>query len=541
MDLILRSNRDRALARKGIDRLIAVLLLCSLLNACTSPGKPGQVISFEEKHHIPIFSGTGVILDSERRALLQTWKEKGVPHFTTSDSLRLGWSYGPGNPVNGLQVTVEAAPPMDSLVSLRHNVLKPDWPLWYQKYIELDGNGWLYVEADDGAQVFQNGVLLEPTLGEYFKLNTQQEASTVTVRVLNNALAGGLRDVRLVKDEDFQRYLEERELHLEMMKVLYEAFRVDSLGPDQFNELTEMIENPSSRSIAGAKSLFETTLRIPYIVDDIDEHDGSSFQFTAWGDSQSGWDVFVQLVSHMIQDQEDVFSIGLGDLVDDGAKEEHWLAYSASIQPLLQKHPIYSIAGNHDYDGYYNTLVPELYFNYSRSQPVARSFYSWTYKGAYFLALDPSASFPLQFDAEQLNWMNEEMNSQEWRDASWRFVLLHQSPYAQGWPGYHGDVFIKEWVDSLAAPKNIDFVLAGHNHDYERLAIDYQGHTTNFFIFGGAGGGLEPPESSAYPEMDLIIKEHHYARIHVSPEKVDVSVIGLAGEELDRVVVASTP
>ena len=524
--------------QKDVLRLCVVTLLGVLfLNACTPPEKSGQYIALEEKHHFPIFNGQGVILDSTRLALLDKWDKRGVPGFTTSDSLGSGWFYGPGNPENGLRVSINEAPPMDSLVVLRHNVLKPDWPLWYQQQIALDGYGWVYVEADDGAQVFQDGVLLEPVLGEYFKLDTTQKVSDITIRVLNNALAGGLRDVRLVRDAEFKQYLTGREHHLDMMRVLYEAFRVEAVTAEQHEALTEMLDKPSKESIATAKALFQTTFQYPHLVERGAQQSDSGFQFTAWGDSQSGWEVFVKIIAHMVQDDRDDFSIGLGDLVDDGAKEEHWLAYAAAVQPLLAQVPVYSIAGNHDYDGYYNTLVPELYFTYTRAEPVERSFFSWTYQGAYFLALDPSASFPLQFDPEQVDWMNEEMNSDAWRNADWRFVLIHQSPYAQGWPGYHGDAFIKEWVDSLAAPKNIDFVLAGHNHDYERLAIDYEGHTTNFFIIGGAGGGLEPPENSAYPEMDLIIKEHHYARFNVRPDQVEVSVIGLQGQELDRLMI----
>ena len=516
-------------------RLGIAVLLGVALQACTPSVQKEQYITFEEKHHFPIFNGEGVIADSVRLALLEIWNARELPRFKTSDSLKFGWSYAPGNPENGLHVTVDAAPPMDTLVTLRHNVLMPDWPLWYQQQINLDGYEWLYVEADDGAQAFQDGVLLEPVLGEYFKLDRSTGVSEITIRVLNNALAGGLRDVRLVKEVAFSQYVKDRNLHLEMMKVLYEAFRVDVLTAEQFNALTTMVDGPSRESITDAQSLFEKTLQLPHMVEPVARQTNETFQFTAWGDSQSGWETFVDVVALMAQDEQDAFSIGLGDLVDDGAKEEHWLAYMASVQPLLDKMPVFSIAGNHDYDGYYNTLVPELYFKYTRAEPVERSFYSWMYQGAYFLALDPSASFPLQFDKAQLDWMTEEMNSEAWRDADWRFVLIHQSPYAQGWPGYHGDPFIKEWVDSLAAPKHIDFVLAGHNHDYERLAIDYDGHTTNLFILGGAGGGLEPPESSAYPEMDLIIKEHHFARMRVTPEQVDVSVIGLEGQVLDQV------
>lgn len=66
--------------------------------------------------------------------------------------------------------------------------------------------------------------------------------------------------------------------------------------------------------------------------------------------------------------------------------------------------------------------------------------------------------------------------------------------------------------------KRIDFVLAGHSHDYERLKKNYGSQQTHFFILGGAGGGLEPPESSAYPKMDTIIKAHYYARFEVNRE-----------------------
>ncbi len=53
-------------------------------------------------------------------------------------------------------------------------------------------------------------------------------------------------------------------------------------------------------------------------------------------------------------------------------------------------------------------------------------------------------------------------------------------------------------------------------------------------VLGGAGGGLEPPESSDYPVMDRVIKQHHVAVFSVAPGVVDVEIVGLDGAELDR-------
>ena len=265
-----------------------------------------------------------------------------------------------------------------------------------------------------------------------------------------------------------------------------------------------------------------------------------TFTFTAWGDSQGGWDVFSSLIAGMTADSV-AFSIGLGDLVSHGAQEEQWLAFVMCLQPLLGKMPVFAVAGNHDYDGYYNDLHPSLYYQYTGREPSEPSYFAWQYGGAYFLALDPNQNFPLAFDDEQIRWMLEHMNSEEWRSANWRFVMLHQPPYSQGWPGYHGDDFVREMVDSLAAPKKIDVVLSAHSHNYERLVKRYGDHETQFFVLGGAGGGLEPPESSEYPQMDRVIKAHHYARFEVSSERIKMTIRGLDGEILDRIELTVQP
>ncbi len=516
-------------------RLAGAVISSIIFFGCATPATDLTVEHEEDTEDMPVFTGPAVVEDKNRLAIKAVWEEIPVPVLRGGTPVRGGWRYGPARNVQPLAVTLESQPPLDSIVQLPHRILKPDWALWYAREIDTRGYAWIFVNADDGAQVFQDGVLLTPRRGEFYKLDPSGSTSTLTIRVLNNAMSGGLRDVALYPAAAFEVYETNHAHLLAMKRILYEAMRLDSLSNTQFQQLLTMLQAPTDTSIARTRILFPKTMmfanRDTVVPDKVQE---VPFRFTVWGDSQSGWATFQQLVMHMRSRPVD-FSVGLGDLVGYGGREHAWLAFAASLQPLLLNHPVYAVAGNHDYDGYYNTLNPLLYKQYTEQPSEADTYFAWQHNGAYFIALDPNRNFPLAFDKQQLDWMINIMKSAAWRDASWRFLLMHQAPYAQGWPGYHGDLFIRRMIDSLAVPYKIDFVLSGHNHDYERLRVDYGAYATQFFIFGGGGGGLEPQESSAYPKMDTIIKAHHYGEFAIDEQTVDIAVYGTTGALLDSV------
>jgi hypothetical protein len=89
-------------------------------------------------------------------------------------------------------------------------------------------------------------------------------------------------------------------------------------------------------------------------------------------------------------------------------------------------------------------------------------------------------------------------------------------------------------IEEKAITAKIDFVLSGHSHCYERLSKKFDNQTTHFHIMGGAGGGLEPPQSSDYPLMDTIIKAHHYGLFEIDGKEIKLNVIGLEGKMLDQ-------
>ena len=511
-------------------RPLFLLCLLSCLGCRPSETQTSQPI-WEDASRLPVKADLDT-LEPHARALLLQWRSLvWVPEILINFSDER-WRYAPGDPDKGLRVTYDQRPRLDTTVTLPHRVLKPNWPLWYEADLPINSPGWLYVNADDGAQVFQNGNPLVPVRGTYFPV-TASDASTITIRVLNNALRGGLQEVMWIGEEDFDLQRRQADLRLRLRKLVYEALQVHPLSEDVYALVREAIGVQTPEAVEAGEEAVGSRLLHPRL-QSIGNAVTDSFSFTAWGDSQGGWTTFQSLVNSM-SIQPDAFSIGLGDLVSNGSSPEQWLSFVLALQPLLQKQPVFPVAGNHDYDGYYNDLVPDLYYQHTRSERVSEPYFSWQYGGAYFLAVDPNQNFPLGFDDEQLAWMMNEMNSSGWEAANWRFILLHQAAYSQGWPGYEGDVFIRELVDSLAAPKQIDFVLTGHSHDYERLTKTYGEQQTHFLVLGGAGGGLEPPESSPQPQMDRVIKEHHYARFQVSSDEIQVAIIGLDDQVLDAI------
>jgi hypothetical protein len=445
------------------------------------------------------------------------------------------WHFGLGHPAHGLRAGYDRRPAFDTLVELPHRINRPDWPFWYERTILIEEDSYLLADGDDGVQCFLDGRRLTPQLGTFFHLAPSPDSISITLRVLNNALQGGLRRVRLVPATRFAQYRRERRLDHLARQLLFLAQRdAQRFTAADWAELGEVLSSEDPDRLADQLAEFSALqpTRLPVLPLDSAETD-TAFSFTAWGDSQGGWATFVELTQQMTGGG-DVFSIGLGDLVAEGCDERQWQAFAQCLQPLLAEHPVFPIVGNHDYDGYYNDLTPLRYRQVVLGDTTRPAYFAWTYGGASFLALDPNEAFPLGITGTQRAWLFDQLDSPGWRAATWRFLLIHQPPYAQGWPGYHGDDFIRQIVDSLAEAKQIDFVLSGHAHDYERLTKTYGTQRTHFFVLGGAGGGLEPPASSAYPRMDTIVKQHHFARFAITPRAVRISVYGLAGELLDQ-------
>lgn len=260
------------------------------------------------------------------------------------------------------------------------------------------------------------------------------------------------------------------------------------------------------------------------------------FTFTAWADSQNSWQVFAQNIVAMQSTAPDaVFTVGVGDLVEDGNRIGPWRDLLATLTPLACEVPAMLVGGNHDYDGRFEDLRSPFFERYCIVQPRPQHF-AWTSGNARFVALDPNEYFPTAIPEGSIEhqWLMKEVNSPEWKAARWHFIFIHQPPYSQGWVDYHGDDTIRNLLEPLIEKHGIDFVVSGHSHDYERLTKTYGKQTCHFLIVGGAGGGLEGEEMSEFPKMDVVIRRHHFGKFRVEADRVLFEAVATDTRVLDR-------
>lgn len=67
--------------------------------------------------------------------------------------------------------------------------------------------------------------------------------------------------------------------------------------------------------------------------------------------------------------------------------------------------------------------------------------------------------------------------------------------------------------------------------------MDFSGHPVHFLVIGGAGGGLEPKEEqSDYPQMDQLIKKHHYGILEIDSSRMHFKAYDLEGNSMDELI-----
>ncbi|MCB0639518.1 MAG: metallophosphoesterase, partial [Lewinella sp.] len=382
--------------------------------------------------------------DSVRWASIRQWQ--GGPPPTWEPLL---WRYQLGDTTETLHYDLRPLPAPDSLVRLPHRLVHPNRAMWYRTRVRFGHDQLLYVNADDGAQVFVAGAQVPQALPNSFRIPATEDSVDLHIRVLNNAMAGGLRQARFSPWEEGLTFYSRQDWAAQLLAgpppwdtvvqvqplLIAEPYwqrRADeqyrlrfvtaATGPATLHwgrsagQLTETRQPALAE--AGVLEFAWPASELPdtcfyqlrqggsqspvYHWSTAAERAG--FTFTAWGDSQGGWPTFARLSRLMAADHPD-FSIGLGDLVSDGALHTQWFDFLASLGPVAGQTVVYPVVGNHDYDGFYDDLIPALYQRYIRED----TYFAWRYRNCYFVALDPNEQFPLGFSDKQQAWLRAQM------------------------------------------------------------------------------------------------------------------------------------
>ncbi|MCH6235503.1 metallophosphoesterase family protein [Cognataquiflexum rubidum] len=516
-------------------------------------------------------------------SLMSYWKDKpmgSIWDFVPKEEiheLSFGWEYHGWDTLSGKEAVFPDLE-IGAEVNLPHRIPTPNSNIWYSGEFELE-NGILAVKADDGQQVWVEGNPIFPDQDHVYQI--PKTKGKITIRAINNAVAGGLTQVNWIPigvwkkakmdfAEEMQRKLFEAKSQLKEVDFASDKFQEFPIwysdpvilpfdkddylirwtgekgheswlyfGPDStdmhFSTLATETEGTYSAFLPKKKAQFfrfELSKTQSPVFAAPTKESKSQINFALWADSQGGWAEFESILQQVRGKNPD-FTIGIGDLVGNGRLESEYQKLLQYLSPIAVPH--YLLLGNHDYDGSYQTWIPEAFRKVLKAESQ-KNYFSWQDGPCAFIALDPNENFPVGIPAntEQYEWFHQEIKSKKWNDAAWKIILVHQPPFSQGWMGYHGEKSIENLLRPGWESGNVDLVVSGHTHDYERLILDHQNGKTAFLIIGGAGGGLEPEDKKEeYPIMDKLIREHHFGWIEATNKRLEFNAINQSGKVID--------
>src|SRR5215203_1310197 len=256
-----------------------------------------------------------------------------------------------------------------------------------------------------------------------------------------------------------------------------------------------------------------------------------SVKFAVIGDSGRGdkaqYDIAGQMVAWRARFPFDLVLM-LGDNIYDRHTAEDYAAkFERPYKPLLDAGVTFQAAiGNHDdaaqirYEKF--NLGGQRYYSFRRSdQPLG----AVTGGGVRFFALDSRS-----FDPEQLEWLQKGL---EQSGSRWKIVYFHHPIYTSGRYGTAART-LRSVLEPLLVEGNVDVVLSGHEHFYERL-VPQRGIV--YFISGAAGSLREhdigPSDLTAsgfdtdysFMLMEITGDELYFQSISRTGETVDAGVI----------------
>ncbi len=288
-------------------------------------------------------------------------------------------------------------------------------------------------------------------------------------------------------------------------------------------------------------------------------------KFLAYGDNRTYPKVHENLVKMMAKENADVI-LNVGDVVSTGSNKMQWVdEYFYPLRYVSGSIPTYISIGNHEYGGYWGTRVVPPFEKYVdnplTSTGSTEYYYSVDYGNTHIIFLDPNkAELPeghgLAVGSQQYNWFVQDLTNAK-KTSEWIIVLMHQPPYSEAWSGgpYDGEIALRKYVVPIMEANNVDIVLSGHTHDYER-GLPHppydpktgKGNNVTYIITGGGGSNLDNHkyfewEQLDYPDHKAVLEsnetdegkyyEYHYVVIEIDGKNLKFTARKMNGDGSD--------
>jgi 3',5'-cyclic AMP phosphodiesterase CpdA len=167
-----------------------------------------------------------------------------------------------------------------------------------------------------------------------------------------------------------------------------------------------------------------------------------------------------------------------GDMVNSMKDEKRFFAdfMDESVKLFAAEVPVFYARGNHETRGLFSRYFSD-YFPSNSGKP----YYTFRQGPVHFIVLDSGEDKPdsdieyyglAQFDAyrtEQREWLKKELQSESFRTAPYRVVIVHIPPTSPNW---HGGLDVQKKFLPLLNNSGITVMFCGHTHSYQYVEPD---------------------------------------------------------------------
>jgi hypothetical protein len=254
----------------------------------------------------------------------------------------------------------------------------------------------------------------------------------------------------------------------------------------------------------------------------------------------------------------------LGDHADPyGTESEFQTEFFNIFEPMLRNTVLWPTIGNHDMGETPDFPPPTLPYFSIFNPPAAGEaggmasgtirYYSFTYGNIHFISLD-AMSNNLDANSPMLNWLKQDLAATH---DKWTIAYWHHPPYSKGphdSDTTYEEIQLRESALPILEAANVDLVLCGHSHVYERSFL-LDGHygmsntfTNAYKINGGDGriggngaytkAGVSPHEGTVYivagtASFPLDLIGIHPAMFTSMDRQAGSLVLDVNGDQLD--------
>jgi hypothetical protein len=276
-----------------------------------------------------------------------------------------------------------------------------------------------------------------------------------------------------------------------------------------------------------------------------------SFKFLIFGDSQSPvegeepyalWRTTVRSAFRANPDAK--FMVSMGDLVDLGQRGDHWNAWFAAAEGVIDTIPIMPLTGNHESYGSRETSKPAYWaaqFSLPQNGPedLKGRVYSYDYGPVHFVVLDSQQEEQREYGdilEVQKNWLAADLAASR---AVWKIVFFHKPPY--GIMPSRPNEDVKAAFCPILDKHRVDLVFNAHDHGIARtypirdgIFFDNGSQGTVYYITGRSGAKTYmkiekmPWNSFFYNPLDqpnYLVAEVTEAEITIRAVKQDGTVL----------------